>query len=151
MSMSSDVADLDHTTHLFALAVIPRVRITTGVADDTETSRHHATTSTVRTNNAVASVASKHSLEGIGGSGLHGIELINIALESLAVLQGHQRVGTRRFVDGFGEGLDRAAGSSTQLAIALVGVIAVQLLGVPLVDMVRMTTATDIAAQLQRR
>jgi hypothetical protein len=47
--------------------------------------------------------------------------------------------------------LDRAAGSSTQLAITFVGVIAVELLGVPLVDVVRMTTATDIAAQLQRR
>jgi hypothetical protein len=149
--MSSDVANLDHTTHLFALAVVPRVRITTRVADDTETSRHHATASTVRANNAVASVASKHPLKGIGSGGLHGVELINIALESLAVLHGHHRVGARRFVDGFGVGLDRAAGSSTQLAIALVGVIAVELLGVPLVDVVRMTTATDIAAQLQRR
>jgi hypothetical protein len=150
-SMSSDIADLDHTTHLFALTVIPRVRITTRFADDTETSGHHATTSAVRTNDAVASVASEHSLKGIGSSGLHGIELVNIALERLAVLQGYQRVGARRLVDGFGVGLDRAAGSSTQLAIALVGVIAVELFGVPLVDVVRMTTATDIAAQLQRR
>jgi hypothetical protein len=149
--MSSDVADLDHTTHLFALTVIPRVRITTRVADDTETSRHHATASAVGASNAVASVTSEHSLKGIGSSGLHGVEFIDIALESLAVLQGHQRVGARRLVDSFGVSLDRAAGSSTQLAITFVGVIAVELLGVPLVDVVRMTTATDIAAQLQRR
>jgi hypothetical protein len=146
--MSSDVADLDHTTHLFALTVIPRVRITTRVADDTETSRHHATASAVGANNAVASVASEHSLKGIGGSGFHGVEFINIALESSAVLHGHHRVGTRRLVDGLGVGLDRAAGSSTQLTVALVGVIAVELLGVPLIDVVRMTTVTDIAAQL---
>jgi len=149
--MSSNVADLDHTAHLFALAMIPRVRIPTRVADDTKTSGHHATASTVRANDAVASVASKHSLKGIGGSGLHSVELINVALEGLTVLQGHQRVGARRFVDGFGVSLDRAARSSTQLAVAFVGVVAVELLGVPLVDVVRMTTATDLAAQLQRR
>jgi hypothetical protein len=105
----SDVADLDHPLHQLALAVIPRVRITTRDADDAKTSRLHATASAVRANIAVASIASKHSLEGIGGGGLHGIDLVNIALESCAVLQGHHRAGARILVDELGVGFDRAA------------------------------------------
>jgi hypothetical protein len=149
--MSSDVADLDYTTHRLALTVIPRVRITTRLAYDTKTGGLHATASAIRADIAVASVALEHSLKGVGGCGLHGIDLIDIALESLAVLQGHQRVGARVFVDGLGVGLDRAAGSSTQLAISLVSVVAVELLGVPLEDVVRVTAVADRAAQLQRR
>jgi hypothetical protein len=84
--MSSDVADLDYTTHRLALAVIPRVRITTRLADDTKTSGLHATASAIRADIAVASAALEHSLKGIGSCGLHGIDLIDIALESLAVL-----------------------------------------------------------------
>jgi hypothetical protein len=149
--MSSDVADLDYTTHGLALAVIPWVRITTRLTDDTKTSGLHAAASAVRADVAIASAALEHSLKGIGGCGLHGIDLIDIALESLAVLQGHQRVGARVFVDGFGVGLDRAAGSSTQLTVSLVSVAAVELLGVPLEDVVRVTAVADRAAQLQRR
>lgn len=147
--MCSDVADLDHSIHKLALTVIPRVRITTRDADDAKTSGLHATASAVRTNIAVASIASEHSLKGIGSSGLHGIDLVNVALESCAVLQGHHRVGARVLVDELGVGFDRAARGSTQLTVGLMSVTAVELLAIPLVDVVRVTAVGDRATQLQ--
>lgn len=116
----------------------PRVGITTRLADDTETSGLHAATCAIGANIAVAGVALEHSLKGVGGLGLDGVDLVNVALEGLAILQGDHRVGARVLVNGFGVGHDRAARSSAQLAVALVFSIAVELLGVPLVDVVRM-------------
>lgn len=134
-----------------ALAVDPRVGITTRLADDTETSGLHATSCAIRANIAVASVALEHSLKGVGGLGLHGVDLVNVALEGLAILQRDHRVGARVFGEGFGVGHDRAARSSAQLTVALVFGIAVELLGVPLVDVVRVTVRIQGTAQLQGR
>ena len=98
----------------------------------------------------MTSVASEHSLKGVSGGGLQSVDLVNVALESFAVLERHQRVGARFFVDGFGVSLDRAARRSTQLTVGLVFVVAVELLGVPLVDVIRVTAVGDRATQLQR-
>jgi len=146
----SDIADLNHTVHLLALAVIPRVRITTLLADDTETGGLHATASAIRAHIAIANVASEHSLKRIGDFVLHG-DFVNVTLKGCAVLHGNDWVWARFFVDGFGVGLDGAAGGSTQLAVGLVFVGAVQLLGGPIVDVVRVTTVTEQATHLQRR
>lgn len=129
----------------------PRVGITTRLADDTETSGLHAATCAIRANIAVTSVALEHSLERIGGLGLHGVDLVNVALEGLAILQGHQRVRTRVLVDGFGVCHNRAARSSAKLTVTLVLIVAVELLGVPLVDVVGMATRIERAAQPQSR
>lgn len=106
---SSNVADLDHSVHQLALTVLPRVRLTTRDADDAKTSRLHATASAIRAEIAVASIAFEHSLKRISSGGLHGIDLVNVALESCAVLQGHHRAGARILVDELGVGFDRAA------------------------------------------
>lgn len=129
----------------------PRVGLTTRLADNTETSGLHAATCAVRTNIAVASVALEHSLEGVGGLRLHGVDLVDVALKGFAILQGNQRVRTRVLVDGSGVSHDRAARSPAKLAVALMLIIAVELLGVPLIDVVGMAMRVERAAQLQGR
>jgi len=85
--------------------VIPRIRITALLADDTETGGLHATASAIRADIAIANVASEHSLKRIGDFVLHG-DFVNVALEGCTVLHGNDWVWARFFVDGFGVGLD---------------------------------------------
>lgn len=150
-TICSNVGNLDFAVHHLALAVGPGVGVTTRLADDAETSRFHAATCAIRANIAVASVALEHSLKGVGGLGFHGVDLVNVALEGLAILQRDQRVRPRVFIDGFGVSHDRAARSSAKLAVALVLIVAVKLLGVPRVDVVGMAVRIVRAAQLQSR
>ncbi|KAG9679804.1 hypothetical protein KCU87_g346, partial [Aureobasidium melanogenum] len=116
-AVCSDVSNSELALIHLALAVAPRVGITTRLADDTETSGLHAATCAIGANIAVAGVALEHSLKGVGGLGLDGVDLVNVALEGLAILQGDHRVGARVLVNGFGVGHDRAARSSAQLAM----------------------------------
>lgn len=104
--LRSKVADLDFALVHLTLAMDPRIGIAARLADNAETSRLHATTCAIGTDIAETGAAFEHSLKRIGFTRLEGVDLINIALESFAVLQRHHGVGAWVFMDGFGEGLD---------------------------------------------
>lgn len=123
-----------------AVAVFPWVGIATVLAEGLAAFGLHAAACAVGADVAFAGVADHHSLPTVSGAKLVGIDGIEVLLELLLELNRPFGIQQPK-----GPLLDDAARRFADGAEGLVITVAEELLGVPVVDVVRMTTTIPLS------